>query len=72
MFIGAWNAFLWPFLAVTKTDLMNVTVGATESWDGNVNELITAVMVALPVAVLYLVFQRKVTDAVSFSAGIKG
>lgn len=72
VFIGAWNAFLWPFLAVTKTELMNVTVGATESWDGDVNELITAVMVALPVAVLYLVFQRKITDAISFSAGIKG
>jgi multiple sugar transport system permease protein len=72
VFIGAWNAFLWPFLAVTKTDLMNVTVGATESWSGNVNELITAVLVALPVAVLYLLFQRKVTDAISFSTGIKG
>lgn len=72
VFIGAWNAFLWPFLAVTKSELMNVTVGATESWNGNTSELITAVMVALPVAVLYLLFQRKVTDALSFSAGIKG
>jgi multiple sugar transport system permease protein len=33
VFIGAWNAFLWPFLAVTKPELMNVTVGATESWN---------------------------------------
>ena len=56
VFIGAWNAFLWPFLAVTKPELMNVTVGATESWNGEVSELITAVMVALPVAVLYLLF----------------
>jgi multiple sugar transport system permease protein len=72
VFIGAWNAFLWPFLAVTKTELMNVTVGSTESWSGNTSELITAVMVALPVAVLYLLFQRRVTDAISFSAGIKG
>lgn len=72
VFIGAWNAFLWPFLAVTKPEMMNVTVGASESWNGNVNELITAVLVALPVAVLYLVFQRRVTDALSFSTGIKG
>lgn len=72
VFIGAWNAFLWPFLAVTKTEQMNVTVGATESWGGNTNELITAVMIALPVAVLYLLFQRKVAEAISFSAGIKG
>jgi len=72
VFIGAWNAFLWPFLAVTKPEMMNVTVGASESWNGNVNELITAVLVALPVAVLYLIFQRKVIDALSFSTGIKG
>ena len=26
-FIGAWNAFLWPFLAVTKEPMMNVAVG---------------------------------------------
>lgn len=72
VFIGAWNAFLWPFLAVTKTEQMNVTVGAAESWGGNTSELITAVMIALPVAVLYLLFQRKVAEAISFSAGIKG
>ena len=72
VFIGAWNAFLWPFLVVTKTELMNVTVGATESWSGETSELITAVMVALPVAILYLLFQRRVADAISFSAGIKG
>ena len=26
VFIGAWNAFLWPFLVVTKEPLMNTTV----------------------------------------------
>jgi multiple sugar transport system permease protein len=72
VFIGAWNAFLWPFLAVNKTELMNVTVGATEAWSGNANELITAIMIALPVAILYLLFQRRVAEAISFSSGIKG
>jgi multiple sugar transport system permease protein len=72
VFIGAWNAFLWPFLAVTKTEMLNVTVGATLFRGGSMSDLTTAVLVALPVAVLYLLFQRKVTDALSFSAGIKG
>ena len=27
IFIAAWNAFLWPFLAITRTEWMNVTVG---------------------------------------------
>jgi multiple sugar transport system permease protein len=72
VFIGAWNAFLWPFLAVTRTEMMNVTVGATQLRGGGVGELTTAVLVALPVALLYLLFQRRVTEAISFSAGIKG
>ena len=32
-FIGAWNNFLWPFLAVTKEQAMNVTVGITQVTD---------------------------------------
>jgi multiple sugar transport system permease protein len=72
VFIGAWNAFLWPFLVVNKAELMNVTVGATQFRTGGVGELTVAVLCALPVAVLYLLFQRRVSEAVSFSAGIKG
>ncbi len=33
IFIGAWNQFLWPFLAVTTQDQMNVTVGITQVTD---------------------------------------
>lgn len=73
VFIGAWNAFLWPFLAVTRPELMNVTVAATEIRGAlGIGELATALLTALPVAVVYLLFQRRVTEAVMLSAGIKG
>jgi multiple sugar transport system permease protein len=72
-FIGAWNAFLWPFLAVTKEPLMNVTVGITQVRDAlGVGELAGAILTGLPVAVVYLIFQRRVTQAIVLSAGIKG
>ena len=29
IFIGAWNAFLWPFLVVTRPEMMTITVGIT-------------------------------------------
>ena len=29
-FIWTWNAFLWPFLAVTRTEMMTITVGITQ------------------------------------------
>lgn len=75
-FIGAWNAFLWPFLAVTQERAMNVTVGITQVNDAfgiaYARTLASAVMTGLPVALVYLIFQRRVTQAIMLSAGIKG
>ena len=75
-FISAWNAFLWPFLAVTREDMMNITVGITQVNDAfgvaYARDLAAAVLTGLPVAILYLIFQRRVTQAIMLSAGIKG
>jgi multiple sugar transport system permease protein len=75
-FIAAWNNFLWPFLAVTTEDKMNVTVGVTQVYDAfgvhYARDLATAILGGLPVAVVYLIFQRRVTQAIMLSAGIKG
>jgi multiple sugar transport system permease protein len=75
-FIGAWNLFLWPFLAVNTEDKMNITVGITQVHDAfgvsYGRDLATAMLAALPVAIVYLIFQRRVTQAIMLSAGIKG
>lgn len=75
-FIGAWNNFLWPFLVANSDRSMTVTVGITQIHENfgvqYARNLAGAVVAALPVAVAYLVFQRKVTQAVMLSAGIKG
>ena len=75
-FIGAWNNFLWPFLAVTNEQMMNITVGITQVYDAfgvkYARDLATAMLAALPVAVVYLIFQRRVTQAIMLTAGIKG
>jgi multiple sugar transport system permease protein len=75
-FIWTWNAFLWPFLAVTRTEMMTVTVGITQVNDAfgvyYARQLAAAVLAGLPVAVAYLLFQRRVTEAITLSAGIKG
>lgn len=72
IFIGAWNAFLWPFLAVTKPEMMNVTVGATQLGSWGIDGLAAALLTGLPIAIVYLLFQRKVSEAMMLSAGIKG
>ena len=72
VFIGAWNAFLWPFLAVTRPEMMNVTVGATQLGSWGIDGLAAALLTGLPIAIVYLLFQRKVSEAMMLSAGIKG
>lgn len=75
-FIGAWNAFLWPFLAQSSEEKMNITVGVTQVHSAfgvqYARELAGAVLAGLPVALAYLIFQRRVTQAITLSAGIKG
>jgi len=75
-FIGAWNSFLWPFLAATGEATMTVPVGITQVKDAYgivyARLMASAVMAGLPVAVVYLLFQRRVTQAVMLSAGVKG
>lgn len=71
VFIGAWNAFLWPFLAVTKPEMMNVTVSIAQIRSYGVSGLAAALMAGLPVVVIYLLFQRRVTEAVTLSVADK-
>jgi len=75
-FIGAWNTFLWPFLAVSVEPMMTVTVGITQVQDAfgvaYARVMAGAVLAGLPVALAYLLFQKRVTQAIALSAGIKG
>ena len=75
-FIAAWNNFLWPFLVSTSEDKMVVTVGITQVHDAfgvqYARELAAAVLAGLPVALAYLIFQKRVTQAIMLSSGIKG
>ena len=75
-FIGAWNNFLWPFLAAQDETMMTVTVGIRAVQDtfgvAYARLIAGAVLAGLPVAAAYLLFQRRVTQAITLSAGIKG
>ncbi|MCX8280146.1 carbohydrate ABC transporter permease [Phyllobacterium sp. 0TCS1.6C] len=75
-FIMAWNQFLWPFLAVTTEDMMTIPVGITQVKDAfgvfYARLMSVALLGAMPVAVAYLIFQKRVTQAVMISSGVKG
>ena len=78
-FIGPWNEFLWPFLitkqanlqplAVALANFISTVAGSTANPVGAI--LAGATVLAVPVVVLFLVFQRYF-QASDLGAGVKG
>lgn len=75
-FIMSWNAFLWPFLVITSEDMMTIPVGITQVNDAfgvaYARIMSVALLAAAPVVIAYLIFQKRVTEAVMISSGVKG
>ncbi|MFL6672853.1 MAG: carbohydrate ABC transporter permease [Massilia sp.] len=75
-FIGAWNNFLWPFIIVTSSDMMTIPLGLTQTYDAfgvRYAQLMGAALLgALPVALAYVAFQRRVTQGFLAASGLKG
>ncbi|MBB3996685.1 carbohydrate ABC transporter permease [Aureimonas pseudogalii] len=75
-FITSWNAFLWPFLVETSESMMTIPVGITQVNDSfgvvYARLMAIALLAAAPVALAYLVFQKRVTEAIMISSGVKG
>jgi multiple sugar transport system permease protein len=75
LFIWSWNNFFWPFIVISKTPMMTIPVGITQvqSWYGIAypRQMASAVLAALPTAVLFVIFQRRVAQGVAITSGIK-
>jgi multiple sugar transport system permease protein len=75
LFIAAWNNFFWPFIVINSTPMMTIPVGITQvqAWYGIAysRQMASAVLAALPTAILYLIFQRRVAQGVAITSGIK-
>jgi multiple sugar transport system permease protein len=78
-FIGPWNEFLWPFLitkdaslqplAVSLANYISTVAGSTTNPYGAI--LAGAVVLAAPVVVLFIVFQRYFTSS-DLGSSVKG
>ena len=77
VFIGSWNEVLWPLMVVRQTDMMTMpqTValfavgGGAEGRLGP--QLAAALLLAVPIILAYLVFQRRIVESLATS-GLKG
>ncbi|MEO6795731.1 MAG: carbohydrate ABC transporter permease [Candidatus Dormibacter sp.] len=78
-FIGPWNEFLWPFLITKRLELEPLAV-ALANYISTVAQraanpygtiLAGATVLAVPVVILFLIFQRQFVES-SIGSGVKG
>jgi multiple sugar transport system permease protein len=75
VFIGAWNNFMWPFVVTNDPDLMTLPVGLATVKDAfgvqYAQSMASALLAALPLIVVFLVFQRRIVNSVA-TTGLGG
>jgi multiple sugar transport system permease protein len=75
VFIGAWNNFLWPFIVTNNPDLMTLPVGLSTVKNAYgiiyAQTMASAVIAALPLILLFMLFQRQIVKAVA-TTGLGG
>jgi multiple sugar transport system permease protein len=71
VFIGAWNNFLWPFLVINDTTLMTLPVGlqtVISAYGVQYAQVMAqAVLAALPLIIVFLIFQKQIVKGVATS-----
>ena len=76
IFIASWNNFLWPLMVISSPSMMTIPVGLTQVQSEfgihNASNMALAVLGGLPVAILYLIFQRRVSEGFLAATGLKG
>lgn len=74
-FVTSWNNFLWPFIAITGTEMMTIPVGlATVQTSFGIRYadiMASAVLAGLPLMIVFMFFQRQIVQGIS-GTGLKG
>ncbi|MBD0378772.1 carbohydrate ABC transporter permease [Paenibacillus sedimenti] len=74
-FIGQWNNFLWPFIAITSEELFTLPMGIptlmSQYSEDYVRPMAINSVSSIPVMLAFLFFERQIVKGLSFS-GIKG
>ena len=71
VFISAWNNFLWPFLVINDTTLMTLPVGlqtVISAYGVQYAQVMAqAVLAALPLIIVFIIFQKQIVKGVATS-----
>ncbi|BBE21765.1 sugar ABC transporter permease [Arthrobacter sp. MN05-02] len=71
VFIGAWNNFLWPFIVTNNPDLLTLPVGLATIKNAYgvqyAQTMASAILAALPLLVVFMLFQRQIVKGFATS-----
>ena len=74
-FLGNWNSFLWPVIALDSKEKYTITLGLAQFSAENASQwelLMTGASVAtIPIIIIFLIFQKKIIGGISMGA-VKG
>lgn len=74
-FLGAWNDFVWTLIVLNSNEMRTLTVGLTifngEYWSEQGVIMAGAVFTSLPVVVVFLLLQKRISESVLL-AGLGG
>lgn len=74
-FLGSWNDFLWPVMAISKSEFMPIQVALNAIFSDTYNIFTSHMMAALtivtiPIIVLFVIFQKHIIEG-AVRSGIK-
>jgi multiple sugar transport system permease protein len=71
VFIGAWNNFLWPFIVINNPDLLTLPVGLATIRNAfgvqYAQTMASAILAALPLLIVFMIFQRQIVKGFATS-----
>jgi multiple sugar transport system permease protein len=74
-FVASWNNFIWPFIAITNTNMMTIPVGLANVQSAYgihyAQIMASAVLGGLPLLIAFMFFQKQIVQGIA-GTGLKG
>ncbi len=74
-FVGSWNNFIWPFIAVTNINMMTIPVGLANVQSAYgihyAQIMASALLGGVPLLIVFMFFQKQIVQGIA-GTGLKG
>jgi multiple sugar transport system permease protein len=74
-FVGSWNNFIWPFIAVTNINMMTIPVGLANVQSAYgihyAQIMASAILGGVPLLIVFMFFQKQIVQGIA-GTGLKG